>query len=142
MNRMATAQELEKIERLISGEIKPGSSEGIEARRTAARLLRKGDFAIQQRLASTIDPDNADAEPYGAQMFFKRRPGNRSKIIDDRNVAAFIWHEKKAGRAKPYQSAVVELGVSERAAKAAYARWKPEFEKYGSKLKGLTRIEK
>jgi hypothetical protein len=140
---MVTAQELYEIERWISGEIKPGSTEGVEARRIAARLLRAGDFAVQQRLAVTIDPDNTDAEPCGAQMFFKRQRGNRSKLVDHRNVAAFIWHEVQAGRKKKvYQRAVVELGVSLRTAKEAYKRWKPAFEKYGPKLKGLTRIEK
>jgi hypothetical protein len=140
---MATAEELHEIERWIFGKIKAGSAEEIEARRITARLLRAGDFAIQQRLAIVIDPDNPDAEPSGALLFFRRRPGNRSKIVDQRNVAAFIWHEVQAGRKrKAYQRAVVELGVSLRTAKEAYKCWKPAFEKYGSRLKGLTRIEK
>jgi hypothetical protein len=74
-------------------------------------------------------------------MCFKRRPGNRSKIIDDRNVAAFIWQEEMAGRKrKAYERAVVEFRVSLRAAKAAYKKWKPAFEQHGSKIKGLTRV--
>jgi len=138
---MATAEDLYELECWISGEIKPGSAKESDIRRTLARLLRAGDFAVRQRLASTVDPDNTDAEPTGAQMCFKRRPGNRSKIIDDRNVAAFIWQEEMAGRKrKAYERAVVELRVSLRAAKAAYKKWKPAFGRHGSKIKGLTRV--
>jgi hypothetical protein len=91
---MATAEDLYELECWISGEIKPGSAREKDVRRTVARLLRTGDFAVPQRLATTVDPDNTDAEPTAARMCFKRRPGNRSKIIDDRNVAAFIWQGK------------------------------------------------
>jgi hypothetical protein len=140
---MATSKELEEIERLISAEIKPGSKEGREARRILARHLRAGDFAVGHRLALTIDPDNTDAEPYGAQMFFKRQRGNRSKIVDHRNVAAFISNELQAGRKnKVYLRAAGAMGVSERTAKEAWKRWKPWFEEYGPKLKRLTRIQK
>jgi hypothetical protein len=140
---MATAEENHELECWISGKLKPGSIQEREARRIVARLLRAGDFTVQRRLAITVDPDNADADPNGAQMFFKRRPGNRSKLIDFRNVAAFIWQEEQAGRKrKAYARAVVELGVSLRTAKEAYKIWRPAFKEFGSKVKALTLFKK
>jgi hypothetical protein len=140
---MATGEELFKIECWVSGDIKSGSAEEIEVRRLAARLLRAGDFAVRQALAIIVDPDHQDGNAYGTQMVFKRRRGNRSNCVDDRNVAAVIWHEHQAGRGrKAYQAAVAQLGVSLRTAKAAYKKWKPIFEKDGTRLKALTRITK
>jgi hypothetical protein len=91
-------------------------------------------------LADLIDPDMRN--DLSLWLVFKRPPG-RTKSVDDRNVAAVVWHRVQAGDQKEaaYQHAVDTLGVSLRTAKKAYKKWEPHFTAHGSRLKGLTRIE-
>ena len=136
--------EIKNISDWLDGKFTEGSAKDLEARRTLAKVLRHGPLALslRVRLANLIDPDMRD--DLSLWLVFKR-PRGRTKSVDDRNVAAGIWHRiqaKKDPKEAAYQHAVDTLGVSLRTAKKAYKTWEKHFADYGSKLKGLTRTEK
>jgi len=132
------------ISEWLDGKLKEGSTDDLKARRALAKALRYGppDRGLLFMLAGVIDPDCRDDLSFW--LVFKRQPGNRSKSIDHRRVAAIIWHELRAGkRQKAAVSIAMEkCGVGSRdKALAAYNRWKPIFEKWGPKMKALTKID-
>jgi hypothetical protein len=137
-----SAHEVKALAEWLGGESKDGSTEDLEGRRALAKVLRHGplDLGVRCMLANLIDPDTTDDA--GVRLVFKRAPG-RARTMDRRRVAAIIWHEIRAGIKK--ESAVAramgECNVSRSKALEAYKEWKPAFEKYGSKLKALTRTD-
>ena len=135
-------RELASIIDWLGGKFKEDSADDLKTRRALAKVLRHGplDLGLRCMMADVIDPDIRDI--LSLWLVFKRPPG-RTKSIDDRNVAAVIWHRIQAGDQKEaaYQHAVDTLGVSLRTAKEHYKAWEKLFTEHGSKLKGLTRIE-
>ncbi len=136
-------QEVEAIINWLTGTLKEGSAEDFRARRALAEVLRheRLDMGLRLSLANLIDPDQRD--DLGLWLVFKRAQG-RQKTIDRRRVAAIIWKQVNAGIKK--ESAVADAmkkcGVKSRdKALAAYKEWKPYFEKFGSKVKDLTRTD-
>jgi hypothetical protein len=136
-------QEVKAIIDWLTGKFKEGSAEDLKARRELAKVLRHGplDRNLLRILADLIDPDQRD--DLGLWLIFKRAQGRR-KTMDRRRVAAIIWKQVSAGIKK--ESAVADAmkkcGVKSRdKALAAYKEWKPHFEKFGSKVKGMTRTD-
>jgi hypothetical protein len=133
--------ELASIVDWLDGKFKEGSAEDLEARRALAKVLRHGplDLSLRLMLASLIDPDLRG--DMGRWPVFKRARG-RSKAVNDRRVAAVVWHRVKAGekREAAYQFAAETLGVSFSTAEKAFAKWEDHFDRYASKIKLLTRI--
>lgn len=123
----------------LDGNVKGGASEK-KARRLLADMLRAGRLTMGTRLllASRIDPGPSD----DVRFILARRRG-RKKIVDERNIAAFIWRAVKGGATVPAAVDAVDeaLGVKRAAALKAWAIWRPIFERDAHKLKGLTRVE-
>jgi hypothetical protein len=138
-----SAHEVKALVEWLGGELKDGSIEDLEGRRALARVLRHGpvDRGLLFVLADLIDPDQR--EDIGLWLTFKRPPG-RKKTTDWRRVAAVIWRELRRGKQQKtaVSIAMEECGVGSRdKALAAYKKWKPIFERDGSKLKALTRTD-
>jgi hypothetical protein len=133
-------QELDIIVDLLEGIYDDDPVEEDEAWGLLAKMFREGPMSLSVRvmLANMSDPDMRDT--FKRRLTFKREPG-RDKSVNERQVAAVVWHRIRAGGTKDagYQEAIVKLGVSLSTAEKAFAKWEDEFEKSASKLKGLTR---
>jgi hypothetical protein len=126
----------------LTGRLKDGSPEDLEARRALAWSLRYGPLDRGRRfmLARLIDPDMR--EILSLYLAFKR-PRGAKRTMDRRKVAAIIWKQFKAGTKKEaaVADAMEKCKVSRSKALEAYAEWEPLFESHGSKLKRLTRTD-
>ena len=122
-------QENAAITDWLGGNLRETSEEEREARRAMARVLREEPLAMGIRgvLADMFDPDMRDTVK---QQFVLKRARVRGRPkVNDRRVAAVVWHRIKAGDQKKaaYQHAVDELGVGCNTAEKAFARWEKHF---------------
>ena len=94
-----------------------------------ARVLREEPLAMGFGgvLADMFDPDMRDTVE---QQFVLKRARVRGRPkVNDRRVAAVVWHRIKAGdqRQAAYQHAVEALGVCYSTAEKSLARWEKHF---------------
>ena len=133
-------EEVGAITDWFSGNFKQDSTKEMEARRALAKVLRHGplDLSLRVWLANLFDPDMRDTEK---QWFVLKQGRGRSKTVNDRKVAAVIWHRLKAGEKQEaaIQHAVDTMHVGLSTAEKALAKWRDRFDKIGPKLKGITR---
>jgi hypothetical protein len=126
---MATDREVHAVAKWLSGELKDGSREELEARRTLARILRaeRMDMALRLMLANLIDPDNRDTH---RQWLVFRRARGRAPRFDLRLIALTVW-EKHIVAKHSWESAVKdamnEHGASRTTVAAAWRQWEPFF---------------
>jgi hypothetical protein len=132
-------RELDIIVDLLNGIYDNDPVEEDEAWALFAKMFIEGPIPLSVRvmIANMSNPEMRDT--FKRRLTFKRERG-RKKSVNDRQVAAVVWHRIKAGDTKDaaYQEAVVKLGVSLSTAEKAFAKWQDEFER-PSKVKGLTR---
>jgi hypothetical protein len=135
--------EIKSIIDWLSDKFEEDSDEEKAARRVLVKVLRHWppNRGILFILADLIDPDMRD--DMGRWLAFKRAQGAK-RTMDWRKVSAVIWRELRAGKQQKaaVSIAMEECGVGSRdKALAAYNKWKPIFEKWGSKMKALTRTD-
>jgi hypothetical protein len=135
--------DIDLIAAWLVGELKDGSPADFGARRALAKALRHGPLAPSLRavIADLIDPETGD--DIGMKLVFKRAQGAK-RTMDRRKVAAIIWKQIKAGVKKDaaVADAMKKCDVRSRdKALAAFNEYRPILEKYGSKLKALTRTD-
>jgi hypothetical protein len=133
-------KELDIIVDLLNGIYDDDPVEEDEAWRLFAKMFIEGPIPRYVRVMIANVSDPTMRATLKRRLAFKRERGRR-KSVDDRQVAAVVWHRIKAGDQKDaaYQEAVDKLGVSISTAEKAFAKWKKIFDRDGSKVKGLTR---
>jgi hypothetical protein len=112
--------ELDIVVDLLNGIFDDDPVEEDEAWGLFAKMFIEGPIPPYVRVMIANVSDPAMRKTFKRRLAFKRERG-RGKSINDRRVASVVWHRIKAGD------------------KNAYAKWKDEFEKFSSKVKGLTR---
>ena len=133
-------QELDIIVDLLNGIFDDDPVDEDEAWGLFAKMFVEGPIPPYVRVMIANMSNPAMRDTFKRRLTFKRERGRR-KSVNDRQVAAVVWHRIKAGDKMDaaYQEAVDKLGVSLSTAEKAYAKWRDEFEKFSSKVKGLTR---
>ena len=78
--------------------LKDGSPEELEARRALARELRKStplDLGLRFLIADLVDPDRDEG---GRRIRFeRRRRGQPSNALAEKEIAEFIWSQVRSG---------------------------------------------
>lgn len=109
--------------------LKEGSAEEKEARRALAKLLRNPgrqlDTGLRWALAELVDPDE-DCNPRRIR-FVRRRKGKPSKVLADREIAEFIWSQRRAGEKTRniIPEATKKFGLKKSRVLAIWERWQP-----------------
>jgi hypothetical protein len=126
---MASDEQVHMAAKWISGELKDGTPEELEARRTFAEILRSTlplDMSLRVMLAARIDPDSRDSFEW---LAFHRAPGRMTRH-DLRRIAATVWHHHVVA-GDSWESAVAqaekEHRVSRATVTAAWHKWSPVF---------------
>ena len=114
----------------LRGDIKEGSPDDLEARRTIARMLRSEDVSLIRILADAIDPDNTGSGWIGRLIMKPRGPGRRRRV-EQRRIAAFVYQRTSDG--VPVESAVKEaegkFAVESSTVYSAWSKWRPHIER-------------
>jgi hypothetical protein len=138
-----TNEAVKAIADLLSGQLEKDSPEEMDALRAVSWCFRNPasvDPAIWIMLVWAVDPDLRDSV---AAYFEIRRSRSRGRQkVNDREIAEFIWRRvKEAGwkRDAAYEEAVEKFKVNYKTAYNAIKKWEPIYEKFGSRLKMLTR---
>jgi hypothetical protein len=137
-----TNQELDSIADLLGGVYDKEPAEQQEAWAALAKMFREGPMPLGIRvwLANMCDPDMRDT--FRLRLALKREPG-ASKKINEKRVAAVVWHRVMIGDKKEaaIKHAADTLRVSFSTAEKAFAKWDQWFDKHASKLRSLTDTE-
>jgi hypothetical protein len=126
---MTREQEL-AVELLVRDRLKGGKED--EALRALARILRSSlplDIGLRFALANLIDPDVG--KEMGRRLVLQRSQG-RTKQVNDREIAAALWHLRKQGvpRKRAEYRVETKFGVRRTAVTDAQRKWKPHFRRY------------
>jgi hypothetical protein len=103
--------------------------EELEARRALARMLKTSlplDFGLRFLIADLIDPDSDDVSR--RIRFEHRRKGKPSNAAAEKEIAEFIWSQRRAG-ARMMKSAVPaamqKFGLKQKQILAIWKIWRP-----------------
>jgi hypothetical protein len=106
--------------------LKEGSTEEKEARHALARMLRGSrplDPGLRYLIAAMIDPDEV-----GRRIRFgNRRKGRPSNALAEKEVAEFIWSQRRAGiqMKVAVDDARKKFGLKESRINAIWGLWEP-----------------
>ena len=138
----ATRREVDLILQFLSGQLKEGSNENLNARRALARLLRRPeqrlDLGLRWALAELFDPDppplvdgeghcgKDDEQPFIIHLKRRRRGKPAKETVAERDIAVFIWdrHGKRQMR-DIVRAATKKFGPKRTQILKIWEKWQP-----------------